>query len=128
MDIKKITAADAPKPVGPYSQAILAGKFVLCSGQIGINPKTGTLVEGGVENETDQTMKNITAILSEAGAGLEDVVKTEIYLSDINDYKKFNDVYSKYFNTDPQPARQTAGVSALPKGAKVEISCTAYLD
>lgn len=116
----------APAPIGPYNQAILANDTLYISGQIGINPATGELVEGGVDEETKQVMKNLEAILEEAGMTFENVVKTSIFLSDINDYRTVNGIYAAYL-TDNQtaPAREAMEVANLPKLVKVEISMIA---
>ncbi len=128
MEIQEIYSAKAPKPVGSYSQAVRIGKLVFCSGQIGLDPGNGDMVDGGVEKETMQAMENITAVLSAAGVGLSHAVRLDVFLTDMADYQKFNEVYSKYFAKGPKPARQTIGVLSLPKNAKVEISCIASLD
>lgn len=122
---KLIKSLKAPNPVGPYSQAVLAGNFLFCSGQIGINPKTNELVKGGVEKETKQALKNLSAVLSAAGVKLDDVVRTDIFLADINDFPKVNAIYASFFTKEPKPARQTVAAS-LPKNARIEISCIAY--
>jgi 2-iminobutanoate/2-iminopropanoate deaminase len=119
-----IRSDNAPRPVGPYSQAIRSGGFVFCSGQIGINPDTGELAEGGIEGETMQVMENIKAVLAAAGTSLDNAVRMEVFLADMADYQKFNEVYSRYF-TSSKPSRHALGVAKLPKDARVEISCTA---
>jgi len=123
----KINSKDAPSAVGPYSQAVLVGEFVFCSGQIGIDPKTNSIVEGGVINQARQVIKNLEKVLLEAGSDLSQVVKTEIFLSDMSNYASVNDIYAEFFNNDPQPARATVEVSRLPKDAEIEISCIAIL-
>ena len=117
--MKNIHTDKAPKAVGPYSQAIIADNFIFCSGQIGIDAATGRLVEG-VENQARQAMKNISAVLAASGSSIKKVVKTTIFLADINDYKKVNEIYGSYFKNH-KPARSTVQVAALPLGARVEI-------
>lgn len=121
--MKTIQTDNAPKAVGPYSQAIETDQFVFCSGQIGIDPKTGLLIDG-IENQTKQAMTNITNVLTAAGTDLDRIVKTTIFLADIHDYKAVNEVYSSYF-TEHKPARSTVQVAALPLGALVEIEVIA---
>ena len=124
--LQQINTVTAPKAVGPYSQAIKVDKFVFCSGQIGLEPKTNTLVEGGVEKEAEQTLKNLSAVLEAAGLSFKNVIRTDIFLTNINDFSKVNEIYGKHFSKDPKPARQTVEVSKLPKGANIEVSCIAY--
>ena len=119
-----INSDKAPAPVGPYSQAVEAGGFVFCSGQIAINPSSNQVLTGPVEEQTRQVMENIKAVLEKAGLGLQNVVKTTIYLINMNDFASVNDVYGKYFNEQP-PARSTIAVSGLPKGVHVEIEVLA---
>lgn len=114
----------APKPIGPYSQGIIAQNFIFLSGQIGIDPKTGELVKGGIEEETSQVIENIRAILEEAGSGLDRVIKADVYLADLKDFGSMNKIYERYFSKN-RPARVTVGVGALPKNARVEISVIA---
>ncbi len=121
--MKYIHSDKAPKVVGPYSQAIEANGFIFCSGQIGIDPEAGALVEG-IENQTKQVLNNLKQVLEEAGSGLEKVVKSTVYLSDINDYSKMNEIYGQYF-TDHKPARAAFAVAGLPLGALVEIEVIA---
>ncbi len=123
MLMKTIQTDNAPKAVGPYSQAIETEQFIYCSGQIGIDPKTGSLVDG-IENQTKQAISNISHVLSSAGTGLAHVVKTTIFLADMGDYKTVNEIYGSYF-TDHKPARSTVQVAALPLGALVEIEMIA---
>jgi 2-iminobutanoate/2-iminopropanoate deaminase len=124
--VSVIESALAPKPIGPYSQAIeaKAGKMVFLSGQVGIDPSTGALVSGGVEAEAEQVMKNLLAVLGAAQLGFPDVVRCTIYLMDLNDFGKVNEIYGRYFPQNP-PARATVQVSGLPKGARVEIDAIA---
>jgi 2-iminobutanoate/2-iminopropanoate deaminase len=114
----------APAAVGPYSQAIEDGGWILCSGQIGLDAATGKLIEGGIENETRRVMENLRAVLTAAGAGWEDVLKTTIFLTDLNDFEVVNRIYSEHFE-QPYPARSTVQVAALPRGARVEIEAIA---
>ena len=121
---KKVIYTDnAPKAIGPYSQAIKYGDMLFISGQLGINPKTNTLPED-IETQTKYSMQNLKAILEEAGMSFKDVVQTHIYLKDINDFQKVNEIYAKYFESD-YPARATMQVAALPKNGLIEIEMTA---
>ncbi|MDO8452631.1 MAG: Rid family detoxifying hydrolase [bacterium] len=126
--LQKIHSKTAPSVVGPYSQAIKAGKFVFCSGQIGLDPKNNSMVKGGVEKETKQVLKNLSMVLKASGVSSKNVVRVDIFLTDINDFAKVNAIYAKCFTTDPKPARQTVAVASLPKGAKIEVSCIAYVN
>ncbi len=121
---KVINTPNAPAPIGPYSQAIQAGDFVFVSGQVAINAATGNLVLDDIKTETKQVMDNIKAILTEAGIGFGNIVKTSIFLTDMQNFAQVNEVYGTYFN-DHFPARETIQVSALPKNVNVEISVTA---
>ncbi|MCB0484235.1 MAG: RidA family protein [Flavobacteriales bacterium] len=125
--MKEIILTDAaPAPIGPYSQAVKAGNFLFVSGQIPIKPATGLYTPEDVATETEQVMKNLEAILSTAGGSFEHVVKTSIFLSDMNDFPIVNNIYGQYFGAHA-PARETVQVAALPKGVKVEISCIAVI-
>ncbi len=124
--ITLISTDKAPGAIGPYSQAVQAGGFVFISGQISLEPRTGSVVEGGIREQTDQVMKNIGGILNSQGLGYNDIVKTEIYLKDMNDFSVVNEVYGSYFQDTHKPARVTLEVSRLPRDVLVEISCTAY--
>lgn len=124
MTKKIINTTNAPAPIGPYNQSVLLNGILFVSGQIAIDPANGELVEGGVETETHQVLKNIQAILTAAGTSLDKVVKTSIFLSDMNNFALVNDVYASYFTKD-FPARETVEVSKLPKGVAVEISVIA---
>lgn len=121
-----IETTEAPAAIGPYSQAVKAGNLLFVSGQIPLNPQTGTLVTDGIEAETHQVMKNVQAILAAAGTTLEAVVKTTIFLKSMDDFAKVNGVYASYF-TGNYPARETVEVSRLPKDARVEISVVAAI-
>lgn len=123
---KAVETADAPKAIGAYSQAIIADDFVFVSGQIGLDPKTGKMVEGGIEAETEQVMKNLEAVLKAAKSDFDNVVKTTIFLADINDFAKVNEIYGSRFK-GPFPARATVQIARLPRDAKVEIELTALV-
>lgn len=125
---KIIHSAQAPEPIGPYSQAVKAGNLLFTSGQIPIDPTTGQMTQGGIAEQTRQVMKNLKAVLNAAGASFADVVKTTVYLADLTMFTEFNAVYAEYFDEATAPARATVQVSALPKGAWVEIDLTAALD
>ena len=122
---KIITAANAPKPIGPYNQAVLAGNTLYISGQIPLDPHTGLLVEGDIQKETKQCMENLKAILSEAEMTFENVVKASIFIKDMKQFSEINTAYSSYFNEDTAPARETVEVANLPKFVNVEISMIA---
>ncbi len=124
MDKIIINTPDAPAPIGPYNQSVLAGNLLFISGQICINPKTGELVNGDIKEETTQVMKNLLAILHEAGMQFNRVIKTTIFLTDMKQFAEVNEVYGSFFNGD-YPARETVEVSALPKFVNVEISMIA---
>lgn len=124
--MKQVATLQAPQAIGPYSQAVISGGLVFCSGQIPLN-KDGTLVEGDVEMQAGQVLRNLTEVLAEAGSSLEKVVKTTVYLSDMNDFPKLNEVYARYFIGEIKPARATVQVARLPKDVKVEIDCIAEL-
>jgi 2-iminobutanoate/2-iminopropanoate deaminase len=120
-----VSTAGAPAAIGPYSQGIAVDGFVFCSGQIGLDPSTGELVPGGVEQQAERALRNMTAVLDAAGLAMADVVKTTIFLADIDDFAAVNGVYARHM-PDPPPARSTFAVGALPKGARVEIEAVAY--
>ena len=122
---KIITTSNAPAPIGPYSQAILSGNTLYTSGQIAINPKSGDLVMDDIKSETEQVMQNLKAILDEVDMTFENVIKTTIFLSDMNNFGSVNEVYGKYLNEDTAPARETVAVKTLPKSVNVEISMIA---
>jgi len=122
---KIINSPKAPVPIGPYSQAVLANNTLYLSGQIGLNPATMELVEGGIMKETDQVMQNLKSVLEAAEMNFEHVVKSSIFLADMNDFKLVNQVYNSYFKNDSAPARETIAVKALPKTVNVEISMIA---
>jgi 2-iminobutanoate/2-iminopropanoate deaminase len=124
MDKYAISTTRAPAAVGPYSQAIEAGGFVFVSGQIGLNPDTGKMVDGGIEQQTRQVLDNLKAIVEESGSGLDKVVKTTVFLTSMEDFQTVNSIYAKYFPRTP-PARAAFAVAALPLGAAVEIDAVA---
>lgn len=123
---KAIQIPGAPAPIGPYSQAILKDNTLYVSGQIPLNPQKNELVQDTIENATNQVMQNINALLSEAGMTMENVVKCSIFLKDLNNFSKVNEIYSQYFRSLP-PARETVQVSKLPLDVDIEISCIAIL-
>lgn len=125
MERSTINTDNAPAPIGPYQQAILAGNLLFISGQIAIDPKTDQLVNGDVMAETHQVMKNLKAILAEAGMDFSNVFKSTIFVTDMNNFSTVNEIYGKYFSQNNFPARETVEVSALPKGVNVEISVIA---
>ena len=126
MTKRAITSNDAPRAIGPYSQAIAAGDLIFCSGQIPLDPATGEMVAAGdVRGQTERVMKNLQAVLAAAGATFADVVRTTIFLADMGDFAHVNEVYGGYFKEGPPPARATVQVAALPKGARVEIDAIA---
>lgn len=122
---KIIQTTNAPAPIGPYNQAILTGNTLYTSGQIAINPVNGELVTGDIKDETQMVMENLKAILNEAGMTFENVIKSTIFISDMNNFAKINEVYGKYFNEATAPARETVEVANLPKFVNVEISVIA---
>jgi len=125
---KPIETKSAPAPVGPYNQAILAGDWLYCSGQIALDPLTEEIVgSGNVEEETKQVLRNLLAVIDAAEAKISNVIKTTIYLVNLKDFKKVNKIYSNFFIDCTPPARACFEVSALPKGALVEIDCVAWL-
>jgi 2-iminobutanoate/2-iminopropanoate deaminase len=121
-----IESKDAPKAIGPYSQAIQAGEFVFCAGQIALDPATGQLAPGDVAAQTDRALKNLSAVLAAAGTDLDHAVKTTVFLKNISDFAAMNEVYARYFKAAP-PARSTVAVAQLPRDALVEIEVTAVL-
>ena len=123
-----ITTTDAPAPVGPYNQAVQAGGWLYCSGQIPLNPATGEMVgDGDVEAETRQVLSNLQAVLSAAGTEAARVVRTTVYLVDLADFQAVNAIYAEMFGSGVSPARACVQVAALPKGSRVEIDCIAWL-
>ena len=125
---KIIETKNAPAPVGPYNQAIVANGILYCSGQIAINPATGDLVLDNIKAETEQVMKNMAAVLKEANSSFEQVIKCTIFMKDMNDYAAINEIYAKYFDNATAPAREAVEVANLPKFVNVEISCIALVN
>jgi 2-iminobutanoate/2-iminopropanoate deaminase len=121
-----ISTSEAPQAIGPYSQAVSFGDFVFCSGQVALDPTTGELVGDGVGEQARRCMENLRAVLAAAGTSLDRIVKTTIFLTDMNDFVEVNEAYGSFFSSDP-PARATVAVAGLPKGARVEIECLAAL-
>jgi 2-iminobutanoate/2-iminopropanoate deaminase len=124
MPTKYVSTSQAPKPIGPYSQGVISGGFLFCSGQIALDPKTGALVEGGVDAQTERVLENLVAVLREAKMGLDNVVKTTVYLSDMADFPKMNEVYARFLGKRA-PARTTIQAAGLPMGVRVEIDVVA---
>ena len=124
MPERTISTEKAPKAIGPYSQAVVAGDLIFTSGQIALDPKTQQMVEGDVRAQTERVMENLSAVLEGAGTGFENVVKATIFLVDLKDFATVNEIYGKRFPRDP-PARSTVQVAALPRGARVEIELIA---
>ena len=128
MSARAITTSSAPAPVGPYNQAVVAGGWLYCSGQIPLDPATGVMVgDGDVAAETRQVLSNLQAVLAEAGAKPSDVVRTTVFLADLADFQTVNGIYAEVFGEGVSPARACIQVAALPKGARVEIDCVAWL-
>ncbi len=121
-----VTAPDAPAAMGAYSPAIKAGNLLFISGQIPVDPSTGTLIQGDIAAQADQVMRNLTALLRAAGASFTNVVRTTVYLADMNDFAGMNEIYSQYI-VDPPPARATVQVARLPRDVKIEIDAIAVL-
>ena len=119
-----VSSADAPKAIGPYSQGIRVGPFLFLSGQVGLDPATGQMVDGDVAAQTRRVLENLAAVLKSAGLSLADVARTTIYLADMNDFARVNEVYGSYFS-EPYPARATVQVARLPRDARVEIDAVA---
>ncbi|MBA4733912.1 MAG: RidA family protein [Synechococcus sp.] len=128
MTAQAVTTTAAPAPVGPYNQAVLAGGWLYCSGQIPLDPETGAMVgDGDVASETRQVLKNLNAVLEAAGATAQHVVRTTVFLADLGDFQTVNGIYAEMFGAGTSPARACVQVAALPKGARVEIDCVAWL-
>ncbi len=124
MSVKTILTEDAPKPIGPYSQGLVVDDFIFSSGQIGIDPKTGSLVAGGIGAETKRVFENLKAVLAAGGSSLAKVAKVSVYLIDLAEFEAMNKIYAEYF-AGQAPVRTTIGVAALPKGARIEIDVIA---
>ena len=125
-DLKLINTPEAPAAIGPYSQAVVAGEWVFASGQIPVDPATGDLIDGGIAEQTDRVLKNLAAVLHEAGLSLNHVAKTTVYLADMGTFAEMNEVYAKHFG-DHRPARATLQAGALPKSTRVEIDAIARI-
>ena len=123
--MRNVWSDGAPAPVGPYSQAVVCDGWIFTSGQIPLDPASGRLVDGDVEAQTRRVLANLRAVLEAAGAGLDAVVRTTIYLTDLGDFKRVNATYAEHFPNEPQPARTTVQVAALPMGARIELDCIA---
>lgn len=121
---RAVATTEAPAAIGPYAQAVVVGNLIFLSGQIPLDPDRGKLVEGSIEDETRQVLKNLAAILAAEGLGLTAIVKTTVYLTDLADFPRVNQAYAEFF-TEPFPARATVQVAALPRGARVEIEAMA---
>jgi reactive intermediate/imine deaminase len=124
MSKQEVSTTSAPKAIGPYSQAVRSGEWIVLSGQIGLDPASGNLVSGGIEAETRQVLANLRAVLEAAGASFADVLRTTIYLTDLGEFARVNEIYAEHFGA-PYPARATVGVASLPRGARVEIDALA---
>ena len=120
MSVRQISTSKAPQAIGPYSQGVIANGFLFTAGQIGLDPETGRLVDGGFARQTERVLANLSAVLAEAGASWNDVVKTTVYLHDMADFPTFNEIYGRHFG-DARPARSTVQAAGLPRGALVEI-------
>ena len=121
---RAVESPGSPKPIGPYSDAIVANGFIFLAGKVGTDPKTDALVDGGIVEQTEQVLKNLEVVLKAAGGSFDDVVKTTVFLADMNDFTKMNGVYAKFFKK-PYPARSTVQVARLPRDAKIEIEAVA---
>jgi 2-iminobutanoate/2-iminopropanoate deaminase len=121
-----VTTDQAPAAIGPYSQAVAVNGFLFCSGQIALDPRTGQMVAGGIQPETERVLENVKGILAARGLGFEDVVKTTVFLASMDDFAKMNEIYARAFKERP-PARSTIAAAGLPKGARVEVECVAAL-
>lgn len=124
--MKKISTPNAPKAIGPYSQAVVSNNMVFTSGQIALSPQTGEMSKGDIKEQTEQVMKNLESVLKEAGSSFDKVIKTTCYLADISSFGDFNEVYGKYISS--APARSCVAVKDLPKGALVEVDVIALID
>jgi 2-iminobutanoate/2-iminopropanoate deaminase len=124
MPTKHVTTSQAPKPIGPYSQGVISGGFLFCSGQIALDPETGEMLDGSVEAQTERVFENLVAVLREAKMGLGNVVKTTVYLADMADFPRMNEVYARFLG-ERSPARTTIQAGGLPKDARVEIDLIA---
>ncbi len=127
VDAREIRTEEAPAPVGPYSQAVHCAPWLFASGQVPLDPATGKLVPGGIEAETERVIDNLEAVLRAAGSTLERVVRTTVYLTDLANFPRVNEIYARRFTGDPAPARATVQVAALPLGASIEIDAIAIV-
>ncbi|MBN2409554.1 MAG: RidA family protein [Candidatus Aminicenantes bacterium] len=127
MKQEEVKTDRAPKAIGPYSQAVVAGGFVFCSGQIAIDPSTGELSTGGIEDQTRRVLKNLGAVLEAAGSSFDRVVKATVFLQDMNDFSRMNEVYAEFFKT-PFPARAAVQVARLPRDVRIEIEAIALVE
>jgi 2-iminobutanoate/2-iminopropanoate deaminase len=125
---ERITTSNAPAAIGPYSQAIRAGNLIFTAGQVGLNPQSGQLVEGGIREQTEAALRNLQSELKAAGCSFSDVVKTTVFIMDMNDFTVMNEVYQQFLGDIIPPARSTVQVAGLPRGAMVEIECVAMID
>jgi 2-iminobutanoate/2-iminopropanoate deaminase len=126
MALKSVNTSAAPAAIGPYSQAVIANGFLFTAGQIPLDPATGQMIEGGIEQQTERVLKNLTAVLQDAGADWSRVVKTTVYLADMSDFPRVNEIYARAVG-DARPARSTVQVSALPRAALIEIDAVAVV-
>jgi len=126
--MKKIETSEAPKVIGPYSQAVISGShnIIFVSGQLPVDPKTGMLIQGDMQTLTTRVINNLEAILHASGSSLQNVLRTDVFMTDLKEFSKMNEIYAQRFNGDVLPARQTVQISALPLGASIEISCIAF--
>jgi 2-iminobutanoate/2-iminopropanoate deaminase len=124
--VRGVTTDRAPRPVGPYSQAVASGDWIFVSGQVPLDPATGALVEGEIEAQAERVLANLRAILEAAGSSLADVVRTTVYLADLGDFPRMNAVYARHFASEPAPARSTIQAARLPLGARIEIDAIAH--
>lgn len=124
-DLQCIATSDAPSAIGPYSQAVAYGGIVYCSGQISLIPETGELLEGGVEEQTEQVLRNLAAVLKAAGSSLDRAIKCTVYVKSMDDFARVNEIYAKHVSTENPPARACVEVARLPKDVLVEIDCIA---
>jgi len=125
-DRQIVSTPSAPAAIGPYSQAVVAGGLVYCSGQVALDPANGELVPGGVSEQTERALKNLAAVLGAAGSNFERAVKCTVYLVSMTDFAAMNEVYGRFFKAGSAPARATVAVAGLPRGARVEIDCIAH--
>jgi 2-iminobutanoate/2-iminopropanoate deaminase len=125
---ERVETGNAPAAIGPYSQGMKIGNLVFTAGQVGLDPRTGALIEGGIAEQARRVLDNISAILEAAGSSLENAVKTTVFLTDMTNFAAMNEVYKQYFSNDSPPARTTIQVAALPLGAMVEMECVAALN